>query len=49
MAKALIAMGAKELKSLIADGKPVTLNCHFCNTDYTFQVDELKEILKRAE
>ena len=47
--KALIAMGAKELKSLIADGKPVTLNCHLCNTDYTFQVDELKEILKKAE
>jgi len=42
-------MGDKELRSLIDEGKPVTLNCHFCNTDYTFSVDELKTILVSAE
>ena len=47
--KALVAMGDKELRSLIDEGKPVTLNCHFCNTDYTFSVDELKTILVSAE
>ena len=46
--KALIALGQKEIRSLIAEGKPVTLNCHFCNTDYTFSVDELIDILQKA-
>ena len=46
--KALIAMGPKELRSMILDGKPVSLNCHFCNTDYEFTVDELTAILEKA-
>ena len=46
--KALIAMGSRELQKLIAEDKPVTLNCHFCNTDYTFSVDELKAVLETA-
>lgn len=44
--KALIAMGRGELRSLIAEGKPVTLNCHFCNTDYTFSQEALFDLLK---
>lgn len=47
--KALIAMGKKELTSLIDEGRPVTLTCHFCNAGYTFSVDELKTILHAAE
>ena len=47
--KAIIAMGAKEIRSLIADGKPVTLNCGFCNTDYTFSIDDLITLLDRAQ
>lgn len=47
--KALIAMGSKEIQSLIDEGKPATLNCHFCNTDYTFSVDELKDVLRLAK
>ena len=45
--KALIAMGSGELASLVQEGKPVTLNCGFCNTDYTFSVAELEDILNR--
>lgn len=45
--KALISIGRKELQSMIDDGKPITMNCHFCNTDYTFEIDELKELLKQ--
>ena len=44
--KALISVGRKELESMIADGEDISLNCHFCNTDYTFSVDELKEFVK---
>lgn len=42
--KALIAMGKKELKSLIDEGEPVTLTCQFCQTAYKFGLDELKKI-----
>ena len=42
--KALIAIGLDELNSMIADGEPVTLNCHFCNTDYVFSVEDLKAV-----
>ena len=47
--KALISIGKKELESLIEEGKEVELNCHFCNSNYIFQVEELKEILKQAK
>ena len=46
--KALISIGKRDIQEMIADGKPVSVNCHFCNTDYTFSVDELKAILKKA-
>jgi molecular chaperone Hsp33 len=42
--KVLVSLGRKELQSLIDEGEDVTLNCHFCNTDYTFTVEELKKI-----
>lgn len=45
--KALISIGKEELNSMIEEGKPVTLNCGFCNTDYTFTPEELKELSLR--
>ncbi len=47
--KALVSVGEKELKDMIADGKPVEVNCHFCNTNYTFSIEELQGLLKRAK
>lgn len=47
--KALISIGRKELNSLIQEGKDVELNCHFCNTNYVFSVEELKEILRKCK
>lgn len=46
--KAIISIGEKEIKDMIAEGRPITVNCHFCNEDYTFSVEELKHILKKA-
>lgn len=46
--KAIISLGRKEIEDMIADGQPVTVNCHFCNTDHIFSVQELKDILKKA-
>ena len=39
--KALISIGRQELKSMIQEGKPVELNCHFCNTNYQVSIEEL--------
>lgn len=47
--RALISIGRKELNEMIQEGKPVELNCHFCNTNYEFSVEDLKEILRKAK
>lgn len=47
--KALISIGKSELLDMINDGKDITVNCHFCNTDYTFSVNEIKELYKRCK
>ena len=46
--KAIISIGSKEITDMIAEDKPITVNCHFCNTDYTFSVAQLREIWKKA-
>lgn len=46
--KAVISIGKRELKEMIHEGKPIEVNCHFCNTNYTFTVEELKEMLAKA-
>lgn len=40
VAKAIISVGQKEIQSLIDDHKPIEVNCHFCNTNYTFDEEE---------
>lgn len=49
VAKALISIGRKELNEMIQEGKPIEMNCHFCNTNYTFTVEEMKEILRKCK
>lgn len=49
VAKALISIGRKELNEMIQEGKPIEMNCYFCNTNYNFTVEELKEILRRCK
>ncbi len=43
--KALISIGRKELQSIIDDGEPITMHCDFCNSDYKFEVDEIKQLM----
>lgn len=47
--KALISVGKKELEEMIQDDKPIEVNCHFCNTNYIFEIEDLKELLKKAK
>ena len=46
--KALISVGRKDIGEMIEDGKPIEVNCHFCNKNYTFSVEELKDMLEKA-
>ena len=46
--KALISVGKKEIQEMIDDGKTIEVNCHFCNKNYNFTVEELGELLKKA-
>ena len=46
--KAIVSIGRKDIQEMIDDGKPVEVNCHFCNKNYIFTVEELKQIIKRS-
>ncbi len=43
--KAIVSIGKKDIQEMINDNKPIEVNCHFCNTNYEFSVDELKKML----
>ena len=42
--KALISIGKKELRDIINEGQPIEVNCHFCNKNYSFSIEELKNL-----
>lgn len=46
--RVLISLGKKELEDMIAEGREAEIGCQFCNTQYQFTVDELKELYKKA-
>jgi len=46
--KALIGVGKKDLQEMIDEGKEIEVNCHFCNHDYVFSVEERKALYKRS-
>ena len=47
--KVIISVGKEEIQSMIDDHEPIEVNCHFCNKNYIFTIDELKEILKKSK
>ena len=47
--KALISIGKKELKDMIDEGKEIEVNCHFCNRNYVFSVEELQALYARSK
>lgn len=49
VSKAVISVGKKELEDMIAEGKPIEVNCHFCDSHYRFSVEELEKMLKAAK
>lgn len=47
--KAIVSIGRKDLNEMIEENKPIEVNCHFCNTNYTFSVEDLKNIIKKSD
>lgn len=47
--KALISIGKKEISEMIEEGKTIEVNCHFCNKNYEFTVEELGALLSSAK
>lgn len=48
VSKALLGVGKDELQKMIDEGKEVEVNCHFCNTNFIFGVEELRELKEKA-
>ncbi len=46
--KALISLGRRELQEMIEEGKSIEINCHFCNTNYEFTVEELEKLCNQS-
>jgi molecular chaperone Hsp33 len=46
VAKALASLSKKDLDDLIKDEEPIEVKCHFCNENYVFSLDDLREIRK---
>ena len=47
--KAIISIGKKDIQEMINDGEDIEVNCHFCNTHYKFNVEELRELIKKSK
>ena len=42
---AVASIGKKDIEEMIADGKDIEVDCHFCNKKYVFSVEELKRLI----
>lgn len=46
--KALISIGRKELQEMIDDGESIEVNCHFCNKNYEFTIEDLESLRDKS-
>ena len=46
--QAVVSIGRKDIQEMIDEGEDIDVKCHFCNTAYTYTIEELKEIIKRS-
>ncbi len=44
--KAVMSIGKNDIKEMIVDNKPIEVNCHFCNKNYVFDVNELEQMIQ---
>ncbi|MCI8286545.1 MAG: Hsp33 family molecular chaperone HslO [Lachnospiraceae bacterium] len=46
--KVLISLGKQEIQDMIEEGQEIEVNCHFCNKQYKFSVEELKRLYHKS-
>ena len=47
VSRALATISKKDMNDIINDGESIEVKCQFCNTAYTFDIEELKELTKK--
>ncbi|BES65208.1 Hsp33 family molecular chaperone HslO [Gottschalkiaceae bacterium SANA] len=48
MEQALLALGKDELKSLMDEDDSTEMHCHFCNTNYRFNKEDLLQLIQES-
>ena len=43
-ASAVLAMGGADARALLAEQGAIRVHCHYCNTEYTFDEDDLRKL-----
>lgn len=46
--RAILSIGKKDIEEMINEGKEVEVNCHFCDKNYAFSVEELGTMLAQS-
>ena len=49
VSRTLITVGKKDLQEIIDGGKPITIECQFCDTVYEFTPQQVSELLQSLE
>ena len=42
----LISLGREELDEIVREGKPIRVECQFCDADYSFTPEEVRRLLE---
>jgi len=48
VSQTLLALGADELRQLVAEQQGAQVHCEFCTTEYVFEPQELEHLLREA-
>ena len=49
VSRTLITVGRKDLQEIIDEGKPITIECQFCDTTYEFTPEQVSELLQSLD
>lgn len=46
VSRVISGLGRSGLQEMIEEGSPVEVNCHFCNSHYVFDMEDLKKLIR---
>ena len=49
MTRTLISLGRKELQDIVDEGKPIDIDCQFCDKIYDYTPEQVRQILKELD